>query len=125
MSAPTDKTVEEWAALCASQALIIQELVKEKRDMAHAVRNMKKVVAGSSELMEEQTAAYDAQTSAATALIESLIVVKKEYVVLVRKLGELTPDAQGAHTQQMLVEAEMHEHHFAGLLEAAKAKGGY
>jgi len=125
MSAPADKTVEEWAALCASQALIIQELVKEKRDMAHAVRNMKKVVAGSSELMEEQTAAYDAQTSAATALIDSLNVVKQEYVVLVRKLGELTPDAQGARMQQMLVEAEMHEHHFVGLLEAAKAKGGY
>ena len=125
MSAPTDKTVEEWAALCASQALSIQELLNEKREMAHAIRNMKTIVADSSKLMEEQTAAYDAQTSAATALIDSLNVVKQEYVVLVRKLGELTPDAQGAHTQQMLVEAELHKHHFAGLLEAAKAKGGY
>jgi len=107
MSAPADKTVEEWAALCASQALIIQELVKEKRER------------------EEQTAAYEAVTSAATALIENLIVIKEEYVVIVRKLGELTPHAQGAHTEQMLVEAELHEHHFAGLLEAAKAKGGY
>ena len=99
--------------------------MKEKHERAHDVRNMKRIVAESSKLMEEKTAAYEAQTSVATALIESLIVVKKEYVVLVRKLGELTPDAQGAHTQQMLVEAEMHEHHFAGLLEAAKAKGGY
>ena len=119
MSAPADKTSEEWAALCASQAIIIQDLVIEKLERAHDVRYMKCAMNGTSKRMEEESAKHKAQTTAATALIDSLLVIKKEYLVVLKKLRDLAPHAAQSHTDKMLVDAEMLEHYFVDACDNA------
>ena len=76
MSAPADRTVDEWAALCASQALIIQELVKEKHERAHRVKKLQSSVRGMSDLINEQNASYNILVSAGTTLITTLKEIK-------------------------------------------------
>jgi len=119
MSAPADKTSEEWAALCASQAIIIQDLVKEKHERAHSVRKMRYAMDGTSKLMEEESAQHQAQKTAATALIDSLLVIKKEYLVVLKKLRDLAPHAAQSHTNSMLDDADMLEHNFVHACDTA------
>lgn len=106
MSAPADKTREELAALCASQAIVIEDLLKEKHEMTRTIK-----------LMDEESAKQNVQATAATAVINALLVIKKEYLVVVNKLRELVPHAQHEHTEEMLLDAEMLEHKFVDACE--------
>jgi len=93
MSAPVERTTEEWAALCTSQERTIQELNKEKFERGQAVNTMKNVVSGMGQLQEEQTADFLEQMIAAKAVIASLKIFKDQYEAVVGECHEIRDEA--------------------------------
>jgi len=116
MSAPAERTAEEWAALCASQQQTIRDLEKERLERGTHVNKMKRVVQEMQVMMDDHIADFQGQMTAAQAVIASLKVFKERYEAVVGECRALSAEAA-------LVEHD--EQHLEALVKASQDAGRF